>query len=115
MCVRGQALGKVHQKMGDLRKAQEAIDEAIAIRRQLQSRDANKQMFAKELIADESKVKAVAERRKVIIGRLRHAEHAAFLGELSEKSEKKTGAAAMRKLARVATAEKNANAPAAEP
>jgi len=59
-----EALGKLHQKMGSYRLAQEAWDSAIAIRRNLQAKDANKQMFSKELDKAEQEKALVEEKRR---------------------------------------------------
>jgi len=59
-----EALGKVHQKMGNLRLAQDAWDHAIAIRKNLQAKDTDKQMFNKELDKAEKERAAVEEKRK---------------------------------------------------
>ena len=58
-----EGLGKVHQKMGNLRMAEQSWNEAIAIRRNLQSRDTNKQMFSKELDAGTKTVEDIASKR----------------------------------------------------
>ena len=55
-------MGKVHQKMGNLRLAQEEWDAAINIRRALQAKGDGKQMFSKEMkAAEETKAKVEPE------------------------------------------------------
>ena len=65
-----EGIGKVLQKMGDLRPAEEAFSEAIAIRRSLHARDANKQFFNKELATAEKHHTEVLELRKGSRGKL---------------------------------------------
>jgi len=65
-----EALGKVHQKMGNYRLAQGAWDEAIAIRKNLQAKDTDKQMFSKELEKAEKEKKEVEEKRKAVKAKL---------------------------------------------
>jgi len=65
-----EALGKVHQKMGNYRLAQAQWDEAIAIRKNLQAKDTDKQMFSKELDKAEKERKEVEEKRKAVKAKL---------------------------------------------
>lgn len=62
------SLGKVHQRLHNLRAAQEAFEEAIAIRQALQDKAEGKQMFTKELEAASSEVSRVATRRAELRG-----------------------------------------------
>lgn len=65
-----EGMGNTLEKVGDLKAAQKAFAEAIAIRRNLQLKDENKQMFSKELKQYEERVKTVGERRSLIKSRL---------------------------------------------
>ena len=58
-----EGIAKALEKMGELRRAHEAWEEAIAIRRNLQARDTKKQMFSKELEEDEKRNQGIEERR----------------------------------------------------
>jgi len=68
-----EGMGNTFEKMGRLREAQAAWTQAIAIRRNLQLKDNSKQMFTKELLANEEKVKQVSSKRTGIAERLRTA------------------------------------------
>ena len=81
-----EGIGKVMQKMGDLRPAEEALSEAIAIRRSLHARDANKQFFNKELAAAEKHKEDIQELRKGSRSKLRSL---AAKGSLNQTIERK--------------------------
>ena len=66
-----EGLANVLEKSGDLRGAQGAWSEAIAIRRNLQLKDNKKEMFTKEMKEDEEKMKAIEKKRSAIKGKLR--------------------------------------------
>ena len=59
-----EGLANVLEKSGDLRGAQGAWSEAIAIRRNLQLKDNKKEMFTKEMKEDEEKMKAIEAERE---------------------------------------------------
>jgi len=59
-----EALGKLHQKMGSFRLAHEVWEHAIAIRKNLQAKGDNKQMFSKELDRAEQEKAAVEGKRR---------------------------------------------------
>ena len=66
-----EGMGKVHQKMGNLRQAQLSWDAAISIRRALQSRDNSKQMFSKELDAGTKTMSEIEKKRETIQNRFK--------------------------------------------
>ena len=62
-------MAKAHLKRGNLREAQLAFEEAIAVRRSLQEGGGGKQLFSRELEKAEAEVAAVASRREAARGR----------------------------------------------
>lgn len=82
-----EGIAKVAEKSGDLKGAQSALAEAIAIRRNLQSKDTNKQMFSKELAQAEAKVEAVSEKRQQIKSRMNKLQGVALAVSRSRDSE----------------------------
>jgi len=64
-----EGMAKVHQKVGDLRSAQEAMSGALAIRHSLQRHDTGKHLFTKELQQGErTKVEIEQKRLKLRLG-----------------------------------------------
>jgi len=60
-----EGLGNIHEKQGNLAAAINAYKEATTIRQYAQSMDTSKEMFSKELAADEAKLVNLARRRGV--------------------------------------------------
>ena len=111
-------MGKVHEKMGNLRLAQEAWDEAIAIRQALQARDAKKQMFRAELDAAQKRLELVTAKRekaRVRMAALWNIGRLAVNVTTSHESGASNGSAALEGTVRSAAPPAPLNATAVEP
>lgn len=64
-----EGIASMHKKRGNLREAQQAIDESIKIRKKLQDEADGKQLFTKELAKSEELAKQVEQKRAEIKGR----------------------------------------------
>ena len=64
-----EGMAKAHLKRGNLREAQLAFEEAIAVRRSLQDGGGGKQLFSKELETAEAEVSSITSRREAARGR----------------------------------------------
>ena len=63
-----EGMGRVLRRLGRLEEAQEAFEEAVAIRRSLQQRDTSKQLFGKELLASMKSSRELAVQKQVSRG-----------------------------------------------
>ena len=86
-----EGMAKAHLKRGNLREAQLAFEEAIAVRRSLQEGGGGKQLFSKELEKAEAEVAAVTSRREAARGRFAKSTSALSVGRAVGKRVSSNG------------------------